>query len=311
MLGWLYLVGVLFLLGRLLWRLGSLAHYIRSFKKTPKPGYCLVQTEGLLPTFSFLHYLFWDNTQALTLEEENKILHHELAHIHGHHSLDMFYAELLTVFFWFHPAAYAYKQALRNTHEFIADAAALRFCDRQSYQKLMVQRLFHQLHLRVIHNFNQNEIQKRLHQIQKRPTPAYWQLKMLLLLPVLGLTLMSLAGRLPESIPALAPVLSEEEQNRFATAEGGLDNFYREVIQKISYPASARRAGIEGRVYIQFSVMPDGSRQDFRVVKGIDPACDAAALEAVRQAKTPWLPAKVGGQNVRQTVSIPITFQLN
>ncbi|NJL12576.1 MAG: hypothetical protein HC913_05975, partial [Microscillaceae bacterium] len=34
-LGWLYLVGVLFLLGRLLWRLGSLAHYIRSFKKRP------------------------------------------------------------------------------------------------------------------------------------------------------------------------------------------------------------------------------------------------------------------------------------
>ena len=96
----------------------------------------------------------------------------------------------------------------------------------------------------------------------------------------------------------------------YATAEempeliGGLVGLQR----KIRYPEEARKAGIEGRVILQFIVDENGDVQDLKVVRGIGSACDWEALRVVKTAR--FRPGKEDGKPVKVKMSLPITFRL-
>lgn len=113
----------------------------------------------------------------------------------------------------------------------------------------------------------------------------------------------------PPPPPSEEPV--EEEPEVFVIVEqmpeliGGLAS-----IQKlIQYPEIARKAGVEGRVIVQFVVDENGSVQDPQVVRGIGAGCDEEAVRAVRQAK--FNPGMQRGKPVKVKMSLPITFRLN
>lgn len=108
-----------------------------------------------------------------------------------------------------------------------------------------------------------------------------------------------------------APAEEEEEEEDFFIAVeqmpeliGGLAALQR----NIKYPEMARRAGIEGRVVVQFIVNEDGSIEDPRVIRGIGGGCDEEAVRAVRQAK--FSPGRQRGEPVRVQYSLPVIFQL-
>ena len=77
---------------------------------------------------------------------------------------------------------------------------------------------------------------------------------------------------------------------------------------RVQYPKIAQRAGIEGRVFLQFVVDTDGQVIDAVVVRGIGSGCDEAALSAVK--KTKFKPGKQRGKPVKVQVSIPVVFKL-
>ena len=82
------------------------------------------------------------------------------------------------------------------------------------------------------------------------------------------------------------------------------------AIQKsIIYPEIAKRAGVQGRVYIKAFVDETGTVKKAEVIKGIGAGCDEAAVAAVM--KTKFKPGKQRGKPVRVQVSIPILFKLN
>ena len=85
---------------------------------------------------------------------------------------------------------------------------------------------------------------------------------------------------------------------------GGLTSIQREI----RYPEMARRAGIEGRVFIQFIVNEQGDVENPRVIRGIGGGADEEALRVVRQAK--FTPGMQRGRPVRVQYSIPISFRL-
>lgn len=83
-----------------------------------------------------------------------------------------------------------------------------------------------------------------------------------------------------------------------------------EAIQKkIVYPEIAKRAGVEGRVYILAFVDENGNVTKTEVLKGIGAGCDEAAEKAVRETK--FKPGKQRGKPVRVKVAVPIIFRLN
>jgi len=80
-------------------------------------------------------------------------------------------------------------------------------------------------------------------------------------------------------------------------------------IQKnITYPEMARRAGIEGRVYVQFIVNEKGDVENPKVIRGIGGGADEEALGAVKEAK--FKPGVQRGQPVRVQYSLPVVFRL-
>lgn len=80
------------------------------------------------------------------------------------------------------------------------------------------------------------------------------------------------------------------------------------IQQKIEYPEIAKRAGVEGKVYVLAFVDEDGNVTGAKIIKGIGAGCDEAALDAVR--KTKFKPGKQRGTPVKVQVSIPIVFKL-
>ncbi len=82
-----------------------------------------------------------------------------------------------------------------------------------------------------------------------------------------------------------------------------------EAIQKkIIYPEIAKRAGVQGRVFIKAFVNEVGDVVKAEVIKGIGAGCDEAAVQAVMQTK--FKPGKQRGKSVKVQVSIPIVFKL-
>jgi len=80
------------------------------------------------------------------------------------------------------------------------------------------------------------------------------------------------------------------------------------IQQKIVYPEIAKRAGVEGKVYVLAFVDENGDVRDAKIIKGIGAGCDEAALDAVK--KTKFKPGKQRGKPVRVQVSIPVVFKL-
>jgi TonB family protein len=103
---------------------------------------------------------------------------------------------------------------------------------------------------------------------------------------------------------------SESSDDFFVVVEempeliGGLAALQREI----RYPETARRAGIEGRVYIQFIVNEQGDVENPRVIRGIGGGADEEALRVVSQAK--FKPGVQRGRPVSVQYSLPIFFRL-
>jgi TonB family protein len=86
---------------------------------------------------------------------------------------------------------------------------------------------------------------------------------------------------------------------------GGLEQIQR----NLRYPETARRAGIEGRVYVQFVVDEQGGVQDPRVSRGIGGGADEEALRVVSNAR--FTPAMQDGKPVKVHYSLPVFFRLD
>lgn len=80
------------------------------------------------------------------------------------------------------------------------------------------------------------------------------------------------------------------------------------IQSKIIYPEIAKRAGVQGRVYVKAYVDEDGNVKKVEILKGIGAGCDEAAIAAV--LKTRFNPGKQRGKPVKVQVSIPIKFVL-
>jgi TonB family protein len=86
---------------------------------------------------------------------------------------------------------------------------------------------------------------------------------------------------------------------------GGLSELHRNV----KYPDTAMKAGIEGRVYVEFVVDEDGRVLDPKVTKGLPMGCNEAAVRAVQQAR--FKPGMIDGKPVKVRQTLFINFRVN
>ena len=104
------------------------------------------------------------------------------------------------------------------------------------------------------------------------------------------------------------PVFVVVEEN--ATFQGGDINTFRNwVMEHTRYPESAREMGIEGKVIVQFVINSGGNVESVKVLRELDPACDAEAIKVIKSSPK-WVPGKQGGKAVKQQFVLPIVFKL-
>jgi bla regulator protein blaR1 len=78
---------------------------------------------------------------------------------------------------------------------------------------------------------------------------------------------------------------------------------------RIKYPEIAKKAGVQGRVFLQFIVDEEGNVVDPVVTRGIGSGCDEEAVLALKGAK--FIPGVQRGRRVRVKMSLPVTFRLD
>jgi TonB family protein len=89
------------------------------------------------------------------------------------------------------------------------------------------------------------------------------------------------------------------------TPEGG----FKAIFEKIVYPESARKAGIEGRAILKVLVKADGSIGEVEVVRSAGNAdLDKAAVDAIRAVT--WKAAVANNRPVEVAVHVPVVFRL-
>lgn len=83
----------------------------------------------------------------------------------------------------------------------------------------------------------------------------------------------------------------------------------RWVYQYLKYPASAVKNGVQGTVMVDFIIDKSGKVTDVKVARSVSEELDAEAVKVI-EASPKWKPARVGGNKVRCSMSLPVEFRL-
>jgi uncharacterized protein len=89
---------------------------------------------------------------------------------------------------------------------------------------------------------------------------------------------------------------------------GGFEAMIKFLRKNITYPRAAMKKKVQGTVYVQLIVTPDGSVTDVKTIKGISPECDREA-ERVVAMMPKWKPGQVNGKDVFVRYVLPINFK--
>ncbi|TAJ12016.1 energy transducer TonB [Marinilabiliaceae bacterium JC017] len=93
------------------------------------------------------------------------------------------------------------------------------------------------------------------------------------------------------------------------TPEEGQQELIRYIIKNLRYPVKAQENGIEGKVYVQFVVNPQGQVEKVRVVRSVHPDLDEEAVRVVNSLPL-FSPGKQRGKPVKVQYAVPIAFVL-
>lgn len=83
------------------------------------------------------------------------------------------------------------------------------------------------------------------------------------------------------------------------------------ISKKTKYPQIEKESGIQGTVWVSFTVEEDGSVADVKILRGVSegPGCDKEALRVVK-IMPKWIPAKTEGKPIKAKVNLAINFNM-
>ena len=184
-----YTLGITVIFVRILLGVSMILKLYFTGQKTIKEHFILIETTSETEPFSFFHWVFISKTNDFSEAEQAEIIAHEKAHVRQKHALDLLLIEFLGMLLWFNPFIYIYKKALRDTHEYLADAETItHFSDEKQYLNLLINQHFVGRNLPFVTKFHQYSLlKKRVIMITKSPSRQIAKLKIMLAVPALFL----------------------------------------------------------------------------------------------------------------------------
>ncbi|MGB5929010.1 MAG: M56 family metallopeptidase, partial [Cyclobacteriaceae bacterium] len=269
--GTAYLLIAVILLIRLMISLIKVRPQIRQGQIQQERGYTLVCMQEDRPVSTFFRYIFWHNDPELSDSEKELVLQHELTHVKQWHSLDLLLVNLLAAVCWILPVWRYYRNALEETHEYLADREVLRTTDPQQYSRLIARYTLQQAGLNLTHSFANQSI-KRI-TMMKNTLNSIKPMKMLMALPLAGLMFWTVSceeAEVTTSDTETQKNISVEGDDESVTAsnekevfaevdtppspDGGMSGFTQHLIDNLQYPTEAKDQDVEGKVFVQFVV---------------------------------------------------------
>ncbi len=329
-----YGIGIIGMFVRLGLNLRAVFRLIHSGLAEQKPDYTLIRLPNTAsPSFSFGRYLVLNQADSLT--EPDALIHHEAAHIRQMHTSDVLFLEVVQAFFWFNPVLWFYKRALQEVHEFLADRAAVYQTTNTGQtvsiasaqpaysRQLVAYALDVPLTSLTTPFVSKSTLKQRIIMLQKTQSPRRALLGYVLALPLAALLVMCTQPDKDQPQATSTTSLEHNQPARQANVDGeiftvveqqpefkgGMAALGSYIQNNLKYPASAKKANIQGRVFLSFIVSKTGEVSDVKILKGLGFGIDEEAIRVVQNMPR-WEPGSQNGKPVNVRFNIPINFEL-
>ena len=104
------------------------------------------------------------------------------------------------------------------------------------------------------------------------------------------------------------PYLSVEQMPELPGGGGQLA-IVKAIQLAVRYPRTALSNGIEGKIYVSFTVNPKGEVVDVKIVKGLGYGLDEETMRAIN-ALPRFIPGKQNGREVSVSFTVPVTYKI-
>ncbi|WP_316805994.1 TonB family protein [Pedobacter agri] len=288
---YIYVSGIVFCFGRLMYNLLS----VRKLIKNAKSG----------SAFSFFKKKVVDQDLPLV----GVIDVHEEAHIKQWHTADILFFEILGIFTWLNPAIYLYKKSIKNIHEFLADEHAARFQgDKAEYAMLILSQSFGISPNRLTNGFfDKSLIKKRIFMLQKERSKKIAVMKYGVFIPLFAVLIIFSSATvrkneklisISEQIPLEKPIeivqdivgptdnLTDQQltKSKIIPSSENIDpnwnNFYRFMGRSIKYPIEAVKNNLQGNAQIKFRLQ-NNKVINLSTVSRLGDGCDEEVMKAL------------------------------
>ncbi|HQA93154.1 MAG TPA: M56 family metallopeptidase [Bacteroidales bacterium] len=320
----LYSIGAAVVLTLTIFSVLKTLSMLRRGERVTLKDFKLTIVDEQITSFSFLRNVLISREDY---ESNPVVLNHELQHVRCCHSAEVLLFAAVTVLQWFNPLVWILRIELKMLHEYEADEAVInQGIDATQYQLLLVKKAVGAQRFQLANGFNHAKLKNRITMMQSTKSNKFKRLLYLACLPLLVFGL-SFCNRQKEDItdpvveieisdatkvsaPPVEPIPSNEADELPSFNGGGIDRFAEWVNTRLVYPEEAMKAGERGRVLLTFTITTEGKLTDVKVLRGVSPALDAAAVCAVEASPANWTPGKKDGKEVPVTCYFPILFQL-
>ncbi len=318
----IYLAGTVFFILVFLYRLFRIMALILNNESEIKDGIRIVKIDRDTTPFSFFSYVFV-NRNNVNDPDMKQMLAHEMEHVRQRHSFDVMISEFLTIFQWFNPFIWLLKRSIRENHEFLADDGVLKpGVSSAAYRLLLLNSSILKQPV-IANNFNYSLIKIRIKMITKIKSSKTAAIKLSMGIMVTAALLMifgfdkiqdetftepvTTAINVPEiSAKADSVYILVDQMPEFPGGESALRQF---ISREIKYPDDAKKAGIHGKVIVNFVVDQKGNVGNAKIIRGVSPSIDQESLRVINTMPK-WEPGKDKGKTVLVRYTLPITFAL-
>ncbi len=283
-----YLVGVAIALAHLAWRALRLRAVLRSHTDEAYSFFSRVVVPGTLD------------------EPTRRVLHaHERAHVRLGHSYDVLIYEVCAAVSWWNPLWRSAIRELRAVHEHQADASAAQH--HPDYDHLLLAHALGVPASTLTNSSRSSTLKTRIAMLHRDRSPRRAGLKYALLVPVLAIALITTGWT---AVPlSLAPQVDLTEVDKQPEFPGGMEAMFKYIGSNTRYPSDALKAGLEGKVYLEFVIGADGKVGNVKVKRGVHASLDKEAVRVV-SSMPDWTPGEKDGKKVAVRYILPMSFQL-
>ncbi len=270
----------------------------------------LLKSSGLKNKESFSFFSAIHIKDDLEGKERRFVLEHEKIHVRKMHSLDLIIYEIIHAFNWFNPVYFLIKKDLKRVHEFEVDSVMYNLYKTDYMKYLLSYSLGTSSNIYLLTNqfYNEVMLKKRIKNMNDRKKRGW---KMMIAIPMIASATALISWTEVKTVETISIVDQKIEENLDVepSFNGGMEAMGAYMAEAVVYPESAKKAGTEGTVFVEFVVLTTGELSKVTVLKGVSEDIDQSALDAVKGMPN-WIPGEKDGKKVNAKMVLPIKYVL-